>query len=51
MRALTERALAVKLEAQGLAGVDVDDLDRRRDRGGRVASVPTSAPTPPRTAR
>ena len=35
MRQLVERALALRLEAQGLAAVDVNDLDRHDDLGGR----------------
>ena len=38
MPGTSERALALKLEAQGLSGIDVEDIDRRRDRGDRAGA-------------
>ena len=50
-RWIAERALALRLEAQGLAGVDVDHLDRRRGRRARDRAARPARPRRPRRHR
>ena len=50
-RWIADRALRDRLEAQGLSGVDVDDLDRRHGLGARGGAPGHARPLPPPTAR